>query len=71
MVENNCFGYFDERDDYCWYICPWSIECEYETFCACKCPSCYGYFDDWDDYCWNVCPYSCSCEKATWGSCSY
>lgn len=63
----NCFGCFDAWDDYCWYQCPYSFECEDETYCPC----CFGRFDDWDDYCWDVCPYSRSCEKATWGSCNY
>ena len=38
-----CFGEFDDWDDYCYYLCPYSYECEDET---------YGYYDDYydDDY---------------------
>ena len=60
-----CFGYFCDADDYCWYDCPYSTECEEETFGI---PECYGDFNDWNNYCLYSCPYSRSCEKYTWGS---
>lgn len=34
-----CFGWFDDFDDYCYYYCPYSWECEDETY--------YFYRDDY------------------------
>ena len=34
-----CYGYFDSLNDYCWYYCPYSWECEDETY--------YFYHDDY------------------------
>lgn len=34
-----CFGLFEDYDDYCWYYCPYSWECEDETY--------YFYQDDY------------------------
>lgn len=27
-----CYECFCEWDDYCWYYCPYSLDCEYDTF---------------------------------------
>lgn len=27
-----CYGDFDASDDYCWYYCPYSCECEDDTY---------------------------------------
>lgn len=38
----NCYGRFDDFDDYCYYYCPYSYGCEMRT---------YGYvLDDYWDY---------------------
>lgn len=40
----SCYGNFNDFDDYCWYNCPYSYECEYKT---------YAYYDPYfDDYYW-------------------
>lgn len=41
----SCFGGFDYWSDYCYYLCPYSFECEDEY---------YGYYDGYydDDYYW-------------------
>lgn len=61
----NCMGCYDERDNYCYFVCPYEYECEEETY------TCFGYFDEWDDYCYYECPYSYECERDKyWFSCS-
>ena len=59
-----CYGWFDDWDDYCWDYCPYSFRCEKATYGY---PSCYGYFDDYDYYCWDCCSCSRSCELETFG----
>lgn len=27
-----CYGCFDEWDDYCYFDCPYSLDCEYDTY---------------------------------------
>ena len=38
-----CFGWFDNWDDYCWYNCPYSRSCEYATYGYSQ----YGYYDEY------------------------
>lgn len=28
----DCYGWFDCFDDYCYYYCPYSFSCEYDTY---------------------------------------
>lgn len=44
MDKPNCYGHFNDFDDYCWYRCPHSCLCEFCTYGE----NCVDWlYDDW------------------------